>query len=91
MDRFDRREGGRYRRILVSALTVLSLDVTMARHATYFDLADSIRSRFTEPKQTLRELFSRIVFNICVSNTDDRAGNHVAFLGRSGPHAHPGL
>jgi serine/threonine-protein kinase HipA len=27
----------------------------------------------------LRELFGRIVFNICVSNSDDHARNHAAF------------
>ena len=79
VDRFDRVEGRRQRRMLVSALTILSLDVMMARYATYYDLADAIRSRFAEPKQTLRELFSRIIFNICVSNTDDHARNHAAF------------
>lgn len=79
VDRFDRPEDGRHRRMVVSALTILSLDVMMARYATYYDLADAIRSRFTEPRRTLRELFSRIVFNICVSNTDDHARNHAAF------------
>ena len=79
VDRFDRVEGRRQRRMLVSALTILSLDVMMARYATYYDLADAIRSRFAEPKQALRELFSRIIFNICVSNTDDHARNHAAF------------
>ncbi len=79
IDRFDRPDGGRQRRMVVSALTILSLDVTMGRYATYYDLADAIRSRFTEPRRTLRELFSRIVFNICVSNTDDHARNHAAF------------
>lgn len=79
VDRFDRPDGGRHRRMVVSALTILSLDLMMARYATYYDLADAIRSRFTEPRKTLRELFSRIVFNICVSNTDDHAGNHAAF------------
>jgi serine/threonine-protein kinase HipA len=79
VDRFDRPEGGRHRRMVVSGLTILSLDLMMARYATYYDLADAIRSRFTEPRQTLRELFSRIIFNICVSNTDDHARNHAAF------------
>jgi serine/threonine-protein kinase HipA len=79
VDRFDRPEGGRHRRMLVSALTILNLDVMMARYATYYDLADAIRSRFAEPRQALRELFSRIIFNICVSNTDDHARNHAAF------------
>lgn len=79
VDRFDRPDGGRHRRMFVSALTILNLDLMMGRYATYYDLADAIRNHFTEPKQTLRELFSRIVFNICVSNTDDHARNHAAF------------
>jgi serine/threonine-protein kinase HipA len=79
VDRFDRPDDGPQRRILVSALTILNLDVMMARYATYYDLADAIRSRFAEPKKALRELFSRITFNICVSNTDDHARNHAAF------------
>jgi serine/threonine-protein kinase HipA len=79
VDRFDRLDGGKRRRMVVSALTILNLDVMTGRYATYYDLADAIRSRFTKPRQTLRELFSRIVFNICVSNTDDHARNHAAF------------
>jgi serine/threonine-protein kinase HipA len=79
VERFDRPERGQHRRMIVSALTILGLDVMMARYATYYDLADVIRRRFTDPKETLRELFSRIIFNICVSNTDDHARNHAAF------------
>lgn len=78
VDRFDRPNGGG-RRMLVSALTLLGLNEMVARHATYPDLADLIRQRFEQPQATLRELFSRIVFNICVGNTDDHARNHAAF------------
>ena len=60
-------------------LTILHLDEVMGRHATYHGLADVIPTGFTNPKPTLRELFSRIVFNICVGNTDDQARNHSAF------------
>jgi serine/threonine-protein kinase HipA len=67
------------RRMMVSALTVLDLDETSARAASYPALADQIRTRFTDPDRTLRELFSRVVFNICVSNTDDHPRNHAAF------------
>ncbi|OLO11096.1 hypothetical protein BTW10_11550 [Chromohalobacter japonicus] len=35
--------------------------------------------RQTDPKQTLRELYARIVFNILCGNTDDHARNHAAF------------
>jgi serine/threonine-protein kinase HipA len=79
VERFDRTKVPGERRIMVSALTMLGLDELMGRYATYPDLADLIRARFTEPAKTLRELFSRIVFNICVGNFDDHARNHAAF------------
>jgi serine/threonine-protein kinase HipA len=78
VERFD-RPGRDERRMMVSALTMLELPEHAARYATYYDLADIVRRRFTDPASTLRELFSRIVFNICVSNTDDHARNHAAF------------
>ncbi|HEV7209199.1 MAG TPA: type II toxin-antitoxin system HipA family toxin [Mycobacteriales bacterium] len=79
VDRFDRPGAGR-RTLLVSALTILELDeFTGARYGSYLDLADHVRARFTDPTQTLAELFRRIVVNICVSNTDDHARNHAAF------------
>jgi len=79
VERFDRTGIQGERRMIVSALTILGLDEMMARYATYPDLADQIRARFTAPDATLRELFSRIVFNICIGNTDDHARNHAAF------------
>ena len=79
VERFDRTATPGQRRMLVSALTILGLDEMMGRYATYHDLTDVIRRRFTSPLETLRELFSRIVFNICVGNTDDHARNHAAF------------
>ena len=79
--RFDRdpTEGGWTRRAMVSALTLLGLDERFAAHASYEDLADLVRARFTAPVETLRELFSRMTFNILVGNTDDHARNHAAF------------
>lgn len=81
IERFDRikSEDGWQRRAMVSALTMLGLDEMMARYASYEDLAEIIRHRFTEPKETLRELYGRIVFNILCGNTDDHARNHAAF------------
>ncbi len=78
VDRFDRDERGG-RKAFVSALTILGLHEMAGRHATYHDLADVIRRRFVRRKETLRELFARIVFNIVVGNTDDHARNHAAF------------
>lgn len=79
IDRFDRTAIPGERKMLVSALTLFELDEMTGRYATYFELADMVRERFTSPSATLRELFSRIVFNICVGNTDDHARNHAAF------------
>jgi serine/threonine-protein kinase HipA len=76
--RFDRPAAGG-RRAIVSALTILGLDVVGARYASYADLARMIRTRFTDPLPTLRELFSRITFNILTGNNDDHARNHAAF------------
>jgi serine/threonine-protein kinase HipA len=64
---------------MVSALTILGLGEMQARYASYEDLAEVVRSRFTDSAKTLRELFSRIVFNILCGNTDDHARNHAAF------------
>lgn len=79
VERFDRKRGTGGRRLLVSALTMLGLDEMMGRYATYYDLADLIRQRFTEPAAMLRELFTRIVVNVCIGNIDDHARNHAAF------------
>lgn len=81
VERFDRTAttNGWQRKNLVSALTLLTLDEMMARYASYETLAEIVRARFTSAPGTLRELFSRIVFNILVGNTDDHARNHAAF------------
>lgn len=81
IERFDRtrKNDGWAREAIVSALTLLGLDEMMARYASYEVLAEVIRHRFEDPKQTLEELFARIVFNILCGNTDDHARNHAAF------------
>jgi len=78
IERFDRPAGGG-RTPMVSALTILELDEIGGRYATYVNLAAEIRARFTNPDDTLRELFARITFNILTGNNDDHARNHAAF------------
>lgn len=78
VERFDRGPGGT-RKAMVSALTTLHRRPFGDRRASYPDFADVIRARFTDPDATLRELFSRIVFNVIVGNTDDHGRNHAAF------------
>jgi len=80
--RFDREKGERgwLRRSLVSALTVLALDERWAREATYPDLVDRIRVDGVEFRKDATELFSRLVFNVLIGNTDDHARNHSFFV-----------
>ena len=81
IERFDRvwQEDHWLRRPMVSALTIFELDEMMAAYASYEKLAEIIRYRFSDPKNTLQELFSRMVFNVLCGNTDDHARNHAAF------------
>lgn len=84
--RFDRCKtaAGWLRYPMVSALTLFGLDEMMARYASYATLAEIIRHRFDQPRETARELFRRMVFNVLCGNTDDHARNHAAFWdGRS--------
>lgn len=77
VDRFD-RPGDGTRRAMVSARTILRLTET-GIGASYLDLADEARRRFTEPERTVHEMFARMTFNVLVGNTDDHARNHAAF------------
>ncbi len=81
IERFDRvkTENGWQRKAMVSALTLFGLDDMMARYASYEQLGEIMRKRFEDPKDTLRELYGRLVFNILCGNTDDHARNHAAF------------
>ena len=81
VERFDRAKtkDDWNRKAMVTALTLFGLDEMMARYASYEDLAEIIRHRFTSPKATLHELYGRLVFNILCGNTDDHARNHAAF------------
>ncbi len=81
VERFDRESTRRgwERKNIVSALTILQLDEMMARYASYENFSTIIRKDFTNASATLKELFSRITFNILTGNTDDHARNHAAF------------
>lgn len=77
-ERFD-RPGGDRRRSVVTALTILGLSELDYQVTSYANLADIVRARFSNPTETLRELFARITLNIIVGNNDDHARNHAAF------------
>lgn len=89
IERFDRPGNGRRSRV-VSALTVLGLNTFPGgRYASYSDLADKVRQMFDRPDATLRELFSRIAFNMLCGNTDDHGRNHAALISESGLQISP--
>jgi len=79
--RFD-RDGGR-RIHFESAMTLLG-QTDGDCEASYLDIADFIKSYGSNPRQDLRELWSRIVFSITVSNTDDHLRNHGFILTGTG-------
>ena len=77
--RFDRT--GDRRIHFSSAMTLLGkTDGADAGDASYLDIASFIRSNGVSPKQDLKELWERVVFNIAVSNTDDHLRNHGFLL-----------
>jgi serine/threonine-protein kinase HipA len=79
VDRFDRPESGG-RSALVSALTVLGLREEESRYAGYTDIVRAMRHPgWTDSAQQARELYTRMVLNIAISNTDDHLRNHAAF------------
>lgn len=83
VERFDVDTTGEHhtRHHFFSALTALKLDEMEARYASYVDLADYLRRFGASPVEQCHELFSRMVFNILIGNTDDHARNHALFWG----------
>ena len=83
--RFDRTAGGE-RLHFASAMTLLGLSDghSFAEGASYLDLAEFIISNGAQPQADLEELWRRIVFSICISNTDDHLRNHGFMLSPRG-------
>jgi serine/threonine-protein kinase HipA len=81
--RFDRLPNGR-RRFFVSAMTLL--DRRDGEPASYLELAEFLRTRGSPVRlrEDLRELWTRVVFNLLVSNRDDHLRNHGFILEAEG-------
>jgi serine/threonine-protein kinase HipA len=79
--RFDRTSKGE-RIHFASAMTLLGYtDGTGAQDgASYLELAEFLIRNGASVDHDLEELWRRIVFNICVSNTDDHLRNHGFLL-----------
>ncbi len=72
--RFDRTNESK-RVHFASAMTLLNY-IDGVEDASYLELAETIITHSFQVDKDLKELWSRIVFNICVSNTDDHLRNH---------------
>ncbi|SFE97616.1 serine/threonine-protein kinase HipA [Chitinophaga sp. CF118] len=75
--RFDRADNGE-RIHFASAMTMLGYTdgADGGMGVSYLELAEFITRNGASPDQDLEELWKRIVFNICVNNTDDHLRNH---------------
>lgn len=83
--RFDRDNNGQ-RVHFASAMTMLGY-VDGQDHtdgASYLELVDFIQNNGANVAQDLEELWRRIVFSICVTNTDDHLRNHGFILTNEG-------
>lgn len=81
--RFDRTEGGT-RLHFASAMTLLDRSDGSDDDGSYIDFADLLIRFGSNTSSDLAQLWRRIVFSICVSNTDDHLRNHGCILGPTG-------
>lgn len=76
--RFDRTDSGG-RKAFVSAMTLLQRK-DGEPGASYLEIVELLQARGANTKSASTQLFRRVVFNICVSNTDDHLRNHGFFI-----------
>ncbi len=79
--RFDRTASGA-RLHFASAMTLTGRTdgADAVSGASYLELAEVLMRHGAQTEADLRELWTRIVFNMCVSNTDDHLRNHGFIL-----------
>ena len=85
--RFDR--SGRVRVPFLSAMSMLGASDNEIR--SYLEFVDALRQYGAAPREDMRALWRRIVFNILISNTDDHLRNHgFLYVGADGWRLAPG-
>ena len=72
VQRFDREGTGRIP--FISAMSMLQ--AKDGDHMSYVDIAAILQAEGSSPAEDLHELWSRMVFNMCVYNVDDHLRNH---------------
>lgn len=86
--RFDRTEGNR-RIHFTSAMTQLQYFDGNDDGASYLELAEFLFNHGSQTKDDLRQLWTRMLFNIMVSNCDDHLRNHGFILNDDGCQLSP--
>ncbi|MAZ28206.1 MAG: toxin HipA [Cytophagaceae bacterium] len=83
--RFDRKKDGT-RIHFASAMTLLGYSdgTDYQDGVSYLELVEFLMQNGTDVDNDLQKLWRRIVFNICISNTDDHLRNHGFLLTDSG-------
>lgn len=82
--RFDRQQHQRIH--FASAMTLLEREDgdDYTNGASYLEIVQFIQQQGSQPKVDLMELWRRIVFSACISNTDDHLRNHGFLLTENG-------
>ncbi|HEY4206899.1 MAG TPA: HipA domain-containing protein [Puia sp.] len=82
--RFDRQ--GKDRIHFASAMTLLGKTdgADSTTEVSYLHLAEVLQRQGAHPNRDMEELWRRIVFNICISNSDDHLRNHGFLLTSKG-------
>ena len=78
--RFDRETGERLHFSSAMTMTGNNEEILKTKSASYLDIVDFIITFGVNVEQNLHQLWRRIVFNICISNTDDHLRNHGFIL-----------
>jgi serine/threonine-protein kinase HipA len=88
--RFDRTDKGK-RLFFASSMTLLGYSdgANATKGVSYLEIVDFIIKNGANVKNDLTELFRRIVFSICVSNSDDHLRNHGFLLNGNGWNLSP--
>lgn len=82
--RFDRIGEGRIHFSSAMTMTGNNEDILKDTTASYLEIVDFIEIAGADIKNNLEQLWRRIVFNICISNTDDHLRNHGFLLTSKG-------
>ncbi|WP_016957680.1 type II toxin-antitoxin system HipA family toxin [Catenovulum agarivorans] len=81
--RFDREKvagNNWYRQSMISGLTVLQLDESIAHYSSYPEIVEKMQRLCKSFSEDATELYKRVVFNVLIGNTDDHARNHAFFV-----------